>query len=88
MNFNIQQLIYQASEEVWDESPLNGSPEFQGHKLNEEQFAKLLVQKCVKICELVANMAVIANEGEMARKCEATANSCAKMIKQTFGVEE
>ena len=52
------------------------------------EFAKLIIEKCSSLCEAVAVMAVITNEGETARKCEATAFNCSKMIKQSFGVEE
>ena len=53
-----------------------------------EKFAELIVRECVSKCEVVANMATITNTGEMARKTKATADSCATMIKEHFGVEE
>jgi hypothetical protein len=53
-----------------------------------EKFAELLVRECVRKCEVVAAMAEITNTGEMARKTKATADSCAQMIKEHFGVEE
>ena len=53
-----------------------------------EKFAELIVRECTSKCEFVANMATITNTGEMARKTKATADSCATMIKQHFGVEE
>jgi hypothetical protein len=53
-----------------------------------EKFAKLIVRECVKKCDFVAAMAEITNTGEMARKTKATADSCAQMIEQHFGVEE
>ena len=53
-----------------------------------EKFAELIVRECVAQCEFVAGQADITNTGEMARKTKATADSCAKMIKQYFGVEE
>jgi hypothetical protein len=52
------------------------------------KFAELIVRKCVRKCEFVAAMAEITNTGEMARKTKATADSCAQMIKEHFGVEE
>ena len=55
---------------------------------DKEKFAELIVKECVSKCEVVANMATITNTGEMARKTKATADSCATMIKQHFGVEE
>jgi hypothetical protein len=48
----------------------------------------LIVEECVAQCEFVAGQAEITNTGEMARKTKATADSCAQMIKQHFGVEE
>lgn len=53
-----------------------------------EKFAELLIRECVGKCEFVADMAEITNTGEMARKTKATADSCARMIKQHFGVKE
>ena len=53
-----------------------------------ESFAELIVRECVKKCEFVADMATITNTGEMARKTKATADSCATMIKDHFGVIE
>jgi hypothetical protein len=53
-----------------------------------KQFAELIVKECVKKCDFVAAMAEITNTGEMARKTKATANSCAQMIEEHFGVEE
>ena len=55
---------------------------------SKEKFAELIVRECVRKCEFVANMATITNTGEMARKTKATADSCATMIKEHFGVEE
>ena len=51
------------------------------------KFAELIVRECAKKCEFIAVQAKITNTGEMARKTKATADSCAKMIKQHFGVE-
>jgi len=53
-----------------------------------EKYTELIVAECVKKCEFVAAMAEITNTGEMARKTKATADSCAQMIGQHFGVEE
>jgi hypothetical protein len=54
---------------------------------NTDKFAELIVQECVAQCKFVAGQAEITNTGEMARKTKATANSCARMIKEHFGVE-
>ena len=80
MNQRIQQLAEQC----------RGNPmtsEFEP-RFDKEKFAELIVKECVAKCEVVANMATITNNGEMARKTKATADSCAIMIKQHFGVEE
>ena len=55
---------------------------------NIEKFAELIVRECISKCESIADMATITNRGEMARKTKATADCCATMIKQHFGVEE
>ena len=52
-----------------------------------EKFAELIVRECAGKCEFVANMATITNDGETARKTKATAESCATMIKEHFGVK-
>jgi len=66
--------------------------DLKGHELEVEEhmekFAELIVRECVGKCEFVADMATITNTGEMARKTKATADSCATMIKQHFGVSE
>jgi hypothetical protein len=70
-HYGIEDLIYQ----------------FQFVDTKMEKFAELIVKECVKKCDFVAAMAEITNTGEMARKTKATANSCARMIKEHFGVE-
>ena len=57
-------------------------------RIEIEKFAELIVRECIAQCEFVANMATLTNNGEMARKTQTTAESCAKMIKKHFGVEE
>ena len=73
--------------ELWEECKTpNWS--YDNQTYDHEKFAELIVRECVAKCEVVANMATITNNGEMARKTKATADSCAIMIKQHFGVEE
>jgi membrane-associated PAP2 superfamily phosphatase len=80
MNERIKELAEQAGM-VYD--PDQG----QFDNFDEQKFAELIVQECIKKCEFVATMAAVTNDGEMSRKCEATANSCSMMIKQHFGVK-
>ena len=84
MNQRIQKLIEQATS---TQGPTPYNP-LTFEVFDKEKFAQLIVQECVAKCEVVANMATITNNGEMARKTKATADSCAIMIKQHFGVEE
>ena len=89
MNERIQELKHQAS--LWCDQniPEQYSEETNGYgSAWEDKFAEFLVKECVSKCEFVANMATITNTGEMARKTKATADSCAKMIREHFGVEE
>jgi len=79
MKKNILELAKQAKLKFSSEESLSPA---------EEKFAELLIQECISKCEFVANMATITNTGEMARKTKATADSCATMIKQHFGVSE
>ena len=51
--------------------------------LDRHKFAELIVRECVAKCEVVANMATITNTST-----KATADSCAIMIKEHFGVKE
>ena len=84
MNERIQKLIEQATS---TQGPTPHNP-LTFEVFDKEKFAELIVRECVAKCEVVANMATITNNGEMARKTKATADSCAMMIKQHFGVEE
>jgi hypothetical protein len=90
MNERIRQLREQAwtlvSNEERDRGELYEARE-QWERC-DQKFAELIVRECTSKCEFVANMATITNTGEMARKTKATADSCATMIKQHFGVEE
>jgi hypothetical protein len=82
MNERIREFKEQATRTaMWIGDPDAG-------ELDAEKFAELIVRECIAQCEFVANMATLTNNGEMARKTQATAESCAKMIKKHFGVEE
>lgn len=83
MNERIKELAEQAAKF----SAIMALPSGEsGDKLFVEKFAELIVRECISKCEFVADMATITNKGEMARKTKATADSCAKMIKEHFGV--
>ena len=45
MNKVIEQLISEAQEEVWGNSPHNGSPEFEGYTVDPELLVKLIIKK-------------------------------------------
>ena len=88
MKERIKELAVQARKEFL-ELPTGYRPEQVGmYPQLMEKFAELIVGECISKCEFVANMATITNTGEMARKTKATADSCATMIKEHFGVEE
>jgi hypothetical protein len=53
-----------------------------------KKFAELVVKECIKKCEFIADQAAMTNNGEIARKTCATAESCAVMIKEHFGITE
>ena len=81
MNERIRQLLEQAKTES---SQWLGSKPATTITYDElEKFAELIVRECVAKCEVVANMATITNTST-----KATADSCAIMIKQHFGVEQ
>lgn len=86
MNKRIKELADQAEREVnevfvwWPEGP-------DREDVIREKFAELIIKECIAKCEVVANMATITNTGEIARKTKATADSCATMIKEHFGVK-
>lgn len=83
MNERIKELAIQAAGkgfETFATSDFDSQAKIQ-------KFAELIVRECISKCEFVADMATITNKGEMARKTKATADSCAKMIKEHFGVE-
>jgi translation initiation factor 6 (eIF-6) len=84
MNEQIEHCLYQAgltAQGCWDKLDDYA-------KEGIEKFAQLIVQECIGKCEFVADMATVTNSGEMARKTKATADSCAAMIKEHFGVEQ
>lgn len=84
MNERIEKLAWQAANGMLS---YNAEGEWRLEEKEVEKFAELIVRECVGKCEFVADMATITNTGEMARKTKATADSCAAMIKQHFGVE-
>ena len=88
MNEKIKEFIAKATT-VEDTYPAgcNGYPT-PVYGFDKGKFAELIIQLCIDKCEFVATMAAVTNDDdEMSRKCEATANSCATMIKQHFGVK-
>jgi hypothetical protein len=87
MNERIKQLAEQATSSRIEYDPKTMMTE-RIQEFDKEKFAELIVQECVKKCDFVAAMVEITNTGEMARKTKATANSCAQMIEEHFGVEE
>ena len=79
MNERISQLISQAQEEVWGNNPYNGSPEFEGYKLNPEKFAELIVRECANHCDLLLDHKI---SSEWSRGT----HDCSRAIKQHFEV--
>lgn len=49
MNKRIEELIKQATKEVWGNNQYNGAPEFEGTELDAEKFAQLIVKECASI---------------------------------------
>jgi hypothetical protein len=88
MNKRIFELAKQADLIQWD--TLSSGARTPDHEsvVKARKFAELIVRECIGKCEFVADMATVTNSGEMARKTKATADSCAAMIKEHFGVEE
>ena len=86
MNDRIFELAKQADLIQWDLLPSGARTPDHESVVKARKFAELLIQECISKCEFVADMATITNKGEMARKTKATADSCAKMIKEHFGV--
>lgn len=74
MNDRIKELIKQSSKEVWGTNPYNGSPEFEGHELDPEKFAELIVRECARVYWNIDN-------GE-------THTEYVEALKEHFGVEE
>lgn len=74
----MNERIKQLEKQCWDH---------QTNHLNSQRFAESIIKECVARCEFVANLAFIANTGEIAFKTQETANNCATMIKQHFGIK-
>lgn len=49
MNERIKELAKQATKEVWGNDPFNGAPTFEGHELDEEKFAELIINECTDV---------------------------------------
>jgi len=81
MDKRIEELANQCTEYV--EGTLDGDIVVFNHK----KFAKLIAQECMNLCDTVANVAEVTNNGEMARKTKATAVGCRDMIKQCFEIK-
>lgn len=86
MNQRIQELIEQATTEVWGNNEYNGAPEFEGTKLDAEKLAELIVKECVNISEEVA-IKHWPKENTYDAGKKAGAFECAKEIKKHFGIE-
>ena len=87
MNTKIEELIAEAT--TFEKGPPNFAMTANTviKCFDKEKFAELIIQLCIAKCEFVATMTAVTNDDdEMSRKCEATANSCATMIKDHFGV--
>ena len=77
MNERIRQLAKQATKEVWGNDPFNGAPTFEGHELDEEKFAELIVRECAD---------AIIKDGRL-NDVRSAAYGCVRTIKEHFGVE-
>ena len=82
MNERIKQLAEQA--EDWADNQNFYESDYRNYLM--EKFAELIVRECFSICQTIGEQAELTNSGEMARKTKATAESCAEMIKLSFGV--
>jgi hypothetical protein len=67
--------------------PVQHSDWIEGYERFAALVSQLIVRECISKCEFVADIVTVTNSGEMARKTKATADSCAAMIKEHFGVE-
>jgi len=92
MNERIRKLAEQAFQPINDMATEGIADRYTFEQawfqMYNQKFAELIVRECISKCEFVADMATITNTGEMARKTKATADSCAKMIKEHFGVDQ
>jgi len=90
MNEQIRKLAEQAAEWAskaqWSADPKFGDRSYS--ELYNEKFAELIVLRCSLLCEVIGEQAQLTTSGETARKTKATAESCAYLIKLSFGVEE
>ena len=52
-----------------------------------EKFAELIALRCSSLCEVIGEQTQLTTSGETARKTKATAESCAYLIKLSFGIK-
>ena len=52
------------------------------------KFAELIVQDCIAQCKNVGNVIDATYDGEEAYRFKSVADTCEKMIKQRFGIEQ
>ena len=80
MNERIRQLAKQATKEVWGNDPFNGAPTFEGHELDEEKFAELIVAEACLVLEA-------GKSGVNQVPAEVALHMMQKNLKAYFGVE-
>jgi hypothetical protein len=72
MNKLIEELVSQASDEVWGSNPYNGGPGFEGYVLDSNKLARLIIGECIIACATDALGKTVSAE---------------EAIKKHFGVE-
>jgi hypothetical protein len=81
MNTRLEEMARECFDVVIDN---RGREDYSTDAYGLKKFAEMIVAESVRMCEFVACQAEITNTGEMARKTKATAESCAKMIQESF----
>ena len=93
MNERTVELFKQASEAAYKLCKENGRKVSETDSIwvavMAANLAELVAKECVKKCEFIADQCAMTNRDlDVARKTASTAESCAKMIKQHFKIED
>lgn len=88
MNTRIQELLKQATKEVWGNNPYNGAPEYEADEVDQEKFAELIIRECAELIDNKEMITALQTYDEVFVAKYDTKEQCSKQILKHFGVEQ